>query len=104
MIQKATSFVDLSSTKIIEDKKDILAYGLNYHLKSKSDFIKREAEVEIMFEDIREKQRSKKTTVNNEEGLNCELESFRTNTVVDHTQNTLTGEQYKRTICNTEGW
>ena len=65
---KNDSVVNLSNIEISNDMEDILAYGLHYHPKSKFDFFKCKAEVKILHEDIREKQRSKKIRVTDEVG------------------------------------
>lgn len=65
-------------------------------MKTKFDQNQRKEEIELLYENIKEKVRSRVINVSNEENLKCELERFGTKRVVDHTRDLLTPEDYNK--------
>ena len=96
MKQQKDSVVNLSSIEIDNEMTNILSLGLNCHLKQKFDRTKRKVEIELLYEDIKETEKSKKLCISNEDDFKCELERFGTKAVQDHTKDILSREQYEK--------
>ena len=96
MKQQQDSYVNLSDEKIDPDIEEIFNQGMNCHLKTKFDKTKRKVEVELFYENVREKIRNKKGTLEDEESFKCELERFGTKQVSDHTPHLLTKDQLSK--------
>ena len=96
MKQQRDSYVNLSDEKIDPDIEEIFNQGMNCHLKTKFDKTKRKVEVELFYENVREKVRNKKVTLEDEESFKCELERFGTKQVSDHTPHLLTKDQLSK--------
>ena len=93
--QNKESVINLSKNDIQPEMLDIFSLGINCHLKQKFDRTQRKVQLELLFEDVKELEKSKKVLVHNEEDLKCELERFGTKEIRDRTKDILTREQYK---------
>ena len=86
-------YLNLSDIEVDTEMHEIFSLGINCHLKRKFDRNKHKVEIELLFEDIKEKARANKVSLTNEVALKCELERFGTKPIVDHTQNLLSKDQ-----------
>ena len=93
MKERNDSFVNLSNETIDANVKEVFSYGMNCHLKTKFDKMKRKVELELFYENVKDKVRSKAITIENEDNFKCEPERFGTKQIVDHTPHRLTKEQ-----------
>ena len=74
--QNKESDINLSKNQIQPKMLDIFSLGVNCHLKHKFERIQQKVELELLFEDVKELEKSNKVLVHNEEDLECELERF----------------------------
>ena len=58
--------------------EEILSLGMNCHTKCKFYKNERNEEIDLMYEDTKEKQRSNLITFSEEENFKCEMERFST--------------------------
>ena len=94
--QNRDSVINLSSVELDSDIRDIFSLGMNCHLKTKFNSIKRKAEVEKLYEDICEGKRNNTVTVENDDELKCQLERFGLQSPRDFQQDLLTREQFQK--------
>ena len=90
------SVVNLSDVNLHHEIEEILSLGMNCHTKRKFDQNERKVEIELLYEDIRKKQRSNMITGSEEDSFKCELEPFSTKHIIDHTRDVLNRDQYRK--------
>lgn len=76
--------------------QDIFSLGFNCHLKNKFDRTKHKVEIELLYENIKDKVRAQKVVLHNEDAMKCELERFGTKNFDDHLPNILSKDQMKK--------
>ena len=76
--------------------EEILSLGLRCHNKLSFDQSERKMEIELMYDDRREKQRSKLITVSEVNIFKCELERSGAQRIRDHRLDVLNKDQYKK--------
>ena len=69
MKERNDSFVNLSNETIDANIKEVFSYGMNCHLKTKFDKTKRKVELELFYENVKDKVRSKAITIENEDNF-----------------------------------
>ena len=94
--QERESVVNLSQYALDEELKCIFSYGMNCHLKQKTDPIKKKVEIEKLYEDIQDKVRQDKLSINNIDVLKCELERFGMRRCHDIQHDVLTPREHQR--------
>ena len=97
--QHCDSVINLSSEVLDHELKEIFSLGMNCHLKQRYDQTKKKVEVEMLYENIKEKHRSNEVTIENEESLKSSLERFGMKTPKNFTKDLLTKEQYDKIKC-----
>ena len=94
--QQRDSVINLSDVAIEEELRKIMTLGINFHVKGKFEEKKRKVEVEVFYENVREKVRSNDLTIAEEDAFKCELERFGTKRVLDRTHDIITKDQYRK--------
>ena len=94
--QQRDSVINLSDVAIEEELRKVMTLGINFHVKGKFEEKKRKVEVEVFYENVREKVRSNDLTIAEEDAFKCELERFGTKRVLDRTQDIITRDQYRK--------
>lgn len=94
--QNRDSVINLSSIELNPDIKDIFSLGMNCHLKQRYDQTKKKVEVEILYENIKEKVKMNKIKLVNDENLKSDLESFGMKQHRNYNKDLLTKEQYAK--------
>ena len=94
--QNHDSVINLSNIQLDQETQDIFSLGMNCHLKQRFDKTKKKVEIEMMYENIKEMQKSKKLVISDDNALKSELERFGMKNIRDNTRDLLTKEQYKK--------
>ena len=94
--QQRDSVINLSNIDLEPEMRDIFSLGMNCHLKQRYDKTKRKVEIELLYENIKEKEKCKKVLVPEDEALKSELERFGMRNVQDYNKDVLTKNQYKK--------
>ena len=88
------SIINLSNFEMDENIVDIMSMGMNYHMQTKIDPLHRKAQVEILYEDIKNKENRNIIKITDDSKLKTELERFGSKTM-QACKNPLTKEQHK---------
>jgi len=94
--QNVDSVVNLSGIDLDPEILNIFSYGMNCHLRRKYDHTKKKVNVEMLYDDVKEKEKSKNIIIVNEEELKSDLETFGMKSVKEYLPDVLTGEQYRK--------
>jgi len=94
--QNVDSVVNLSSAVIDKDIQEILSYGMNCHLKHKFNHTMKKVQVELLYDDIKDKAKDKHVIIHNEEELKSDLETFGMRKNDDFTSDILSKSQYQK--------
>jgi hypothetical protein len=76
MKQPRDSVVNLSDCELDSTILEIFSLGMNCHLQSKIDVLDRKAQIEKLYENIKENEKSGTVRVTDEAALKNELERF----------------------------
>ena len=71
-----------------------IRYGMNCHLRSKYDLSRKKVELEKLYTQIETEKKKGTITIENEEGLKCELKRFGLRNIRDYGRDVLTKEQH----------
>jgi hypothetical protein len=94
--QVRDSVINLSNIALDQDMQNIFSIGMNCHLKQKFDCTRRKVEIEKLYDDIRDKQRSNTLTIENDDIIKCELERFGMMKPSNFQRDVLSKEQYQK--------
>ena len=92
--QHAESVLNLSNTSLDQHMHDVFRYGMNCHLRSKYDLSRKKVELEKFYTQIETEKKKGTITIEDEEGLKCELKRFGLRNIRDYGRDVLTKEQH----------
>ena len=75
------SIINLSNFEMDENIVDIMSMGMNYHMQTKIDPLHRKAQVEILYEDIKNKENRNIIKITDDSKLKTELKRFGSKTM-----------------------
>ena len=92
--QHAEFVLNLSNTPLDQHMHDAFRYGMNCHLRSKYDLSRKKVELEKLYTQIETEKKKGTITIEDEEGLKCELKRFGLRSIRDYTRDVLIKEQH----------
>jgi hypothetical protein len=93
--QNRDSVVNLSNVELDQETVNVLSYGMNCHLRTKTDINRKKIEIEKLYSCIKDKEHSEKVTIEDNERLKGELKVFGLrNGNRDFNKDVLNKEQY----------
>ena len=93
--QTKDSVINLPSVELPNDIREIFSLGMNCHLRQKYDHAHKKVEIEMLYENIKEKEKQKRVTIVDDACLKSDLEKFGMKKVNHFHEDLLTKEQYK---------
>ena len=94
--QTKDSVINLSSVELHNDIKEIFSLGMNCHIQQRYDHAHKKVEIEMLYENIKEKEKQKSLTIVNDVCLKSDLEKFGMKRISNFHKDLLTKEQYKK--------
>ena len=88
--------LNLSNQHIDDDICNILQLGMNCDLKTKTNRLTTKIELEKLYYNIKQKEKSKEITIENDEQLRCDLKRIGLRHTIDYNKDVLTKEQYQK--------
>ena len=92
--QTKDSVINLSSVELPNEIKEIFSLGMNCHLRQRYDHAHKKVEIEMLYENIKEKEKQKSVTIVDDACLKSDLEKFGMKKINHFHEDLLTKEQY----------
>ena len=92
--QERDSVINLSKKHLDKETVEALSFGMNCHLRSKTDKTKKKVEIERLYYNIKNEEKKKTIAIENDELLQSQLKAFGLKKNKDYHKDVLTKEQH----------